>query len=100
MPFTVDPSSTAAHLRHRALAVRVTARALQHLDVLDLAPYASTDTWVGPSQQLWHDTLHRDRAELLRASRELLTIAGRLERRADDIDRLGVDGTLPTPHVR
>jgi hypothetical protein len=100
MPVTIAPSSTALHLRHRAVGLRATARALQHLDVLDLARHAGTDTWVGPSQQLWFDALRSDRSHLLRASRELLDAARRLDRRADDLERLRLDGALPAPHVR
>jgi hypothetical protein len=101
MSFTVDPTSTVQHLRHRALTLRVTARAIQHLDVLDLSRHAGTEVWVGPSQQHWHETLRADRGVLLRASRELLDGARRLDRRADDIERLGLHVARPAaPHVR
>jgi hypothetical protein len=96
MPTTSLPTSTAHHLRLRAIALRALARALQHLDVLDLARHTGTDVWVGPSQQHWQVTLHGDRALLLRHGRELLDAARRLERRADDLDRLA---TVSVPHV-
>jgi hypothetical protein len=101
MSFPAVASPTVQHLRHRAITLRATARAIQHLDVLDLAAHASTDVWVGPSQQHWHDALRAHRGQLLRASRELLDGARRLDRRADDLERLGLDLARPTaPHVR
>ncbi len=93
---TTPSSATAEHLRHRAVALRALARAVQHLDVLDLFRHTGTDVWVGPSQQHWYDTLHSDRAALLRESRDLLSAAHRLERRADDLERLAV---VTAPHV-
>ena len=89
MPFTSTPTHTAEHLRRRALMLRALSRALQRLDVLELQRSASTDVWVGPSQQHWDDVLRGDRAALLRAGRELHDAARRLERRADDLDRAG-----------
>ena len=101
MSFPAAPSPTALHLRQRAVGLRATARAIQHLDVLDLAAHAGTDVWVGPSQQHWDDTLRAHRGQLLRVSRELLDSARRLDRRADDLERLGLDLVHPSaPHVR
>lgn len=104
MSFPVAPTSsasTALHLRQRAVELRATARAIQHLEVLDLQLHAGTDVWVGPSQQHWDGTLRAHRGQLLRASRELLDHARRLDRRADDLQRLGLDLAHPTaPHVR
>jgi hypothetical protein len=90
-------SSTAEHLRRRAVGLRSLARALQALDVLDLHRHAGTDVWVGPSQQHWHDTLQSDRAALVRGGHELLVAARRLERRADDLD---LAGPPSSGHVR
>ena len=87
---TTGPLSSSSTLRARADDLRRLAGRIRSLDVLELHHFCTTATWVGPSQQRFERDLRDAAVRLRRTADELVHTAGVLDRRAEDLGRLGL----------
>ena len=92
---TFTGSASATQLRSRASGLRLLARRLHTLLVIDCHRSAGADTWVGPSPQRCDDALRGFPTALRAHADSLLIEARRLDHIASEME---ARATLTGPH--
>ena len=83
--------STTVHiqqLRNTANLLRSLSRAIGNSRALGLHALAGPDTWIGPTGQSCYEQLLTIRRQLTTNQQSLVDTAGRLERRANELELL------------
>jgi hypothetical protein len=77
-------------LRNSAHLLRLLSRSIGRSRALSVHALAGPDTWIGPTAQSCYDQLLRMRQQLAIYQLSLADTAGRLDRRADELEQLPV----------